>query len=175
MEAELKTDFGLSVDGDGIAVDLVTAGDGTGGLELSGGDIQVLTDGEHGIKLTATGVEVEIEASKGLTVGASGIAIDPDSETGVTVAPITLNANGAGVTVDNDTIGHTAGSLHVNSGGIILQDDVSLTGATPVRADVAAWGDGDKGIGIGTDDSIWMITKTDATHVFAVEMSEVGS
>jgi len=176
VEAELKANYGLSVSADGIAVDLVAAGVGTGGLEFSGGDIQVKTDGSHGIILTATGVEVEIEASKGLEVGASGIAIDPDATTGATVAPITLNANGAGVTVDNSTIGHTAGSLHVNSGGIILQPVIdTLTGASPVRADVSGWSNGDSGVGIGTDGSVWFIHRDEAALVYAVEMSEVGS
>jgi len=176
VEAELKANYGLSVSADGIAVDLVAAGVGTGGLEFSGGDIQVKTDGSHGIILTATGVEVEIEASKGLEVGASGIAIDPDATTGATVAPITLNANGAGVTVDNSTIGHTAGSLHVNSGGIILQPVIdTLTGASPVRADVSGWSNGDSGVGIGTDGSVWFIHRDEVALVYAVEMSEVGS
>jgi len=133
MEAELKANFGLSVDADGLAVDLVAAGAGTGGLELSGGDIQVKTDGDHGVILTSTGVEVEVEASKGLAVGASGLAIDPDSETGVTVAPIALCANGAGMTVDNVTIDHDTGTLRVKDAGVdkdSLNTDVAGAGLT---------------------------------------------
>jgi len=185
-----------AVGGDGItanANDLAVALHVTNpGLEIDTATLRVKADGAHGIVRGASGVELEIEASKGLavdadglktvieaskglTVGASGLAIVPDGTTGVTVAPLTLGANGAGVTVDNDTIGHTAGSLHVNEGGVILRDDVSLAGATPVRSDVSGWSDGDKGVGIGTDSSLWMIYKTDATHVFAVEMSEVGA
>jgi len=50
--------------------------------------------------------------------GGSKLTIVPDSTTGATVAPLSVTANGAGVTVDNVTVDHTTGTLGVKDGGI---------------------------------------------------------
>ena len=172
VEIELEASKGLSVGASGLAVVI----EASKGLSVGASGLATVIKANSGLTVDGDGLQAVLEANKGLSMGASGLAIDPDGTTGVTVAPITLNANGAGVTVDNDTIGHTGGSIHVNSGGIILQPDVdTLTGATPVRADVSGWANGDKGIGIGTDGSIWLLyRKTDAL-VYSVDMTEVGS
>jgi hypothetical protein len=73
LAAKVNTSYGLSIGASGIAVDIVAAGSGTGGLEFSTGDLQVKTDGAHGIILTTTGVEVEVNTAEGIDVDASGI------------------------------------------------------------------------------------------------------
>jgi len=52
--------------------------------------------------------------------GAAGspLSIKPDTTTGATVAPLSVTANGAGATLDNVTVGHTAGTVSVKDGGI---------------------------------------------------------
>jgi len=47
---------------------------------------------------------------------------------------------------------------------------VQLAGATPIVADVSGWGDQDRGIGIGTDDSTWFMFKYGA-ELRAVELT----
>jgi hypothetical protein len=39
------------------------------------------------------------------------------------------------------------------------QPDKTLAGATPVNADVATWANGDRGIGIGTDSTVWLMAR----------------
>jgi len=160
---------GITANADDLAVDLH---DTNPGLEIDTAQLRVKVDGAHGVVLGASGVELELESSKGLSVGASGLAIKPDVTTGATIAQLTLGANGVGVTVDNDTIGHTAGSIHVNSGGIILEADVTLAGNTPLRSDITGWANGSKGICIGnTDNSRWLVAKKDADSAYTVELS----
>lgn len=54
--------------------------------------------------------------------------------------------------------------------GETLQDDVSLAGTEPVDADVSAWANGDKGFGIGTDSSVYIMYKI-ADGVKATELT----
>ena len=65
---------------------------------------------------------VRVSAGNGVaeTISASGssLAVDPDSTTGATVAPVSVTGNGVGVTVDNDTIVHTTGTLSVGANSI---------------------------------------------------------
>lgn len=82
----------------------------------------------------------------------TGVVI-PDSTTGATVAPVAVGSNGVGVTVDNSTIIHTAGTLSVNTAatafvegaqdavGAMIADtatiDLTYTDGTPeLKADV---------------------------------------
>lgn len=93
---------------------------------LSGGNIQpvnLTTDGV-GVDIAAiagTGIEADGSANLRLATQGNGIAggngstlsVAADSTTGTTVAPVSVTANGVGVTVDDDTIIHTAGELSV--------------------------------------------------------------
>ena len=84
-------------------------------LTLSGGD---------GTSTAATDdtitISTKLESDGGIQFDAvnRGLRLKPDSTTGLTLAPLTVGANGAGVTVDNTTIAHTAGTLRVASSGI---------------------------------------------------------
>lgn len=74
LDLKIAANTGLSKDGSGLAVDLVAAGAGTGGLEFSGGDIQIKTDGTKGLTLTTTGIEVELSGTT-LQVAAGGLSV----------------------------------------------------------------------------------------------------
>ena len=78
---------------------------------ISGPD--VLTAG-NGISITSNVVATKIGI--GLEYGPVGSPagiqqVQPDDATGATIAPVAVGANGVGVTVDNDTIVHTTGTL----------------------------------------------------------------
>lgn len=66
------------------------------------------------------GAALAIGAGNGITVNANDVTINADSTTGATVAPVSVGANGVGVTVDNSTIEHAAGTLQLKDGGIAL-------------------------------------------------------
>ena len=94
--------------------------------------------------------------------------------------PIILDAGGqVDATMVNDAdIDHnnvsaikTDGTADYNH----MRTDVALAGATPVRADVAAWADGDRGIGVGTGGAVYMIYRVSSVLVYAVELTEVGA
>ena len=62
---------------------------------------------------------VSISTGNGLSGGGDltssrTINIDNDTETGATVAPLSITANGLGVTVDNSSITHTSGEITVS-------------------------------------------------------------
>jgi len=57
-------------------------------------------------------------ASNGGIENSSGLKIAPDSTTGATVVPISLGANGAGVTVDNATLTNNSGTAQIKDGGV---------------------------------------------------------
>lgn len=93
----------------------------------TGGNIQPanLTSNGVGLDVNAiagTGVEADGSANLRLAAQGNGIAggagsvlsVNPDSTTGATVAPVSVVANGVGVTVDNSSIVHTAGTLSVS-------------------------------------------------------------
>lgn len=86
---------GIAVVADSIAVD-VTDIVGTG----------VEDDGANNIRLSAQGY--------GLGGGNGAVLnVKPDVTTGDAVAPIAVTVNGVGVTIDNNSIGHTGGSIEV--------------------------------------------------------------
>lgn len=73
------------------------------------------------LKIKAAGVQnshfasnvVESDGGIALDAGNNGLEIKPDATTGATVCPIATAANGAGTTLDNASIVHTAGTLSV--------------------------------------------------------------
>lgn len=112
----------------------LTAGNG---ILISSNTVSVKPDATTGgnvipVDVTANGVGLDVsdidgtglEANSGtLRLAAQGngigggagstLSVTPDVTTGVTVAPVSVIADGVGVTVDNSTIKHTAGSIYV--------------------------------------------------------------
>jgi hypothetical protein len=128
---------GLTETSDVLEVNLAA----TGGLEFSGGAIQINGDATTAntiaITTTANGAGIVYDPTAGLTensdqlqvalLGTGGlgftlgqIAVIGDNVTGATVAPVTVGTNGVGVTVDNSTITHTGGTISVNTTGLSL-------------------------------------------------------
>ncbi len=66
-----------------------------------------------GAGLTKTSNTINIGTGNGITVNADSITVNPDVTTGAGVAPVAVTANGVGVIIDNDSIGHTGGSITV--------------------------------------------------------------
>ena len=132
---------------------------------LLGAGIKQLPSDEVGIDLVSAG---GLELTSELTGGQ--LQIKPDSTTGATVAPLTTGANGAGVTVDNSTVEHNAGTIRVKDAGItnakfaanVVESDggLALDGANnglEIKADsttgatVAPIALGANGAGVGID------------------------
>jgi hypothetical protein len=110
---------GIDIAGTTISVDVTDFIDTTYGLTESSNDIRVNLDSAGGLGFDSINY---------------GIEVVPDVTTGATVAPVTVGANGVGVTVDNSTIGHTSGTLGVKADGI---NDTHInwgTGANQVSA-----------------------------------------
>lgn len=63
------SDYGLSVTSGVAKIDIVAAGSGTGGLEFSGGDLQLDVNAAGGLELTASGLGANVD---GTTVGING-------------------------------------------------------------------------------------------------------
>ena len=119
------------------------------GLRKDGNTLEIGThnanDVVNGIQFLADDIQVDLQAGGGLEFGGTGndegIKIKPDSTTGVTVAPLSLTSYGAGVQVDDATLEHTTGSLHIKNGGVdtdqLAEDAVT---ADKIDADVAGTG-----------------------------------
>lgn len=135
-----ETQLNASVAGDGL--------DGGAGSALSV-DITDLIDTDYGLTESLNNLMVNLESDSGMQFDAinGGIELKPDSTTGATVAPLTVGANGAGVTVDNDTIEHSTGTLSVKDGMRYRKVDFAydtsspfnIGDALPVNAIVIGW------------------------------------
>ena len=70
---------------------------------------QAVTEGKLNASVPGNGIQ-----------GAAGakLSVKPDATTGAGVAPLSVTANGAGVSVDNVTVKHAAGVVGVKDGGI---------------------------------------------------------
>jgi len=66
-----------------------------------------------GAGLTKSGNTLNVGGGNGLTVGVDNITVNPDVSTGPGIAPVAVTSNGVGVIVDNDSIGHSGGSIEV--------------------------------------------------------------
>ena len=133
----VQTSTVATVDTDAVTfVQFTGAGQVTAGTGLSksgntidanlGAGITALPTDEIGIDLASTsGLELTSALTAGqlqLSAQGNGIAggvgsvlsVNADSTTGVTVAPVSVVANGVGVTVDNSSIVHAAGTLAVS-------------------------------------------------------------
>ncbi len=77
--------------------------------------------GTIGIKdagVTATQLASSVTGN-GLSGGAgTSLSVSADSTTGATVAPVSVVANGVGVTVDNATIDHSTGTIGIKDAGV---------------------------------------------------------
>jgi len=86
---------GIDVAADTVSVDV---------SDLVGTGIE--DDGSNNFRLASQG--------NGIAGGAgSTLSVQADSTTGATVAPVSVVANGVGVTIDNDSLTHTAGTIEV--------------------------------------------------------------
>ena len=130
-------------------------------------------DGSPGtnlLKIVDTGISTEVP----LSMGTNKITdvVDPTTDQGVTTKKyiednfvafslISLpQQNDYAKFVDSRTvIGQDYDQVKTDLGLNNLQSDISLSGATPVDSDVLGWTDGDRGIGIGTDATVWLLYK----------------
>lgn len=87
---------GIDVAADTVAVDV---------SDLVG--IGIEDDGSNNFRLAAQG--------DGITGGAgTTLSVQADSTTGATVAPASVGSNGIGITIDNDSLTHTTGTIEVS-------------------------------------------------------------
>jgi len=125
VEADGSANLRLAVQGNGIA--------GGNGSTLSvdpdsesGGDLVPVSVGANGVAVDVAaidGVGIEADGSAQLQLatqgngiaggGGSTLSVDPDDTTGATVCQVTVGANGVGLTIDNDSLTHAAGTLSV--------------------------------------------------------------
>jgi len=123
------TGAGLEVSGGDIRIAAAAAGNGLTG----GAGVALAVGAGDGIDVTADAVAVDVtdiigtglseDASNNIRVGAQGngigggngttLSVTPDSTTGATVAPVSVTANGVGITIDNDSLNHTTGTVKV--------------------------------------------------------------
>lgn len=118
-----------------------------------------------------SGSAVQLASNGGLE-NSTGLKILPDATTGATVVPITLGANGAGITVDNATLENNSGTGRVKSGGIGATQlasnavtTVKITDANVTFAKFAA--DAKPAVGTFNGTTDWtssIVTITAATH-----------
>lgn len=104
-------DYGLSVTTGVLKTDIVAAGAGQGGLEYSGGDLQVNVDTNSGMELTANGVAIDLAATNpGLTFESGDLAVLVSGSEG-----IVRTATGIAVEIDDtpDTLDVGAAGLKV--------------------------------------------------------------
>lgn len=127
--------------GDGLTKDVDTLNVGAGdGIDVAADSIAVdvtdIIDTAYGLTENTNDIRVNLESDGGLQFDGvnHGIEIKPDTTTGATVAPLTVAANGAGVTVDNSTLQHTTGTLALKADGIKDTHIDWGTGANQVSA-----------------------------------------
>ncbi len=146
----------LNTNGAGITVDNSTIVHSTGQITVASGGItsteinsSIAGDGLQGGSGSALAVDVsdfagtglEDDGSENLRIatsavgngltggGGTSISVSPDSTTGATISPLSVGANGAGMTVDNNTIVHTTGTLSVGTvaNSNLTNDSVTVT------------------------------------------------
>lgn len=99
-----------------------------------------------GLTETSEALEINLLSTGGLqfTAVTGTLGIKPDITTGATIAPITIGTNGAGITVDNSSIEHTTGSLHIKADGVNTThidwgSGVNQVSASDVPLDTHTW------------------------------------
>jgi len=111
--AVFEVAYDVSVMGEGALVwdrasDTFKKWDGTVWSEFGG-----LAGVTAGSGLTKSGNTINVGQGNGINVAADSISVNPDVATGAGVAPVAVTANGVGVIIDNNSIGHTGGSIEV--------------------------------------------------------------
>jgi len=102
---------------------------------------------------------------------ADGIALNDTTRETVILQQLDMNAKKI-VNVADPTLAQDAATKNYVDGLVgVWKANVSLAGATPVIADLAAWSVGDNGVGIGTGGRIFLMHKFDGTTVKWVELS----
>ncbi|OHD15231.1 MAG: hypothetical protein A2Y38_04225 [Spirochaetes bacterium GWB1_59_5] len=89
-------------------------------VSASDGMYAIVSAGQHEDKMAIYDVTgkwqlhdwgTSLTAGDGIDISANEVSVKPDITTGATVVPVAVSSDGAGVTVDNDTIVHSAGVL----------------------------------------------------------------
>lgn len=176
---------GILANADDLAVDLHATNPG---LEIDTAQLRVKADGFHGIVRGASGVELELDDTPDtLDVDGDGLKvvglpplfkIDDVAVGALVTAPnldLLTDASNADAlhehTLDTGVSDVTVLAAELNR----IRPDVTLAGATPVRADVAAWADGDRGIGIGTGGVYYLLVRESAVLVHSAALTECGA
>lgn len=143
LGVELESDGGLGFDGTNGGIEIVgdASTSNTIAIATTANGAGIVYDAGKGLTETSDTLEVNLEANGGIVFDGTngGLEVNPDSTTGATVAPVSVGTNGIGVTVDNTTITHAAGTLSVAgytpiSGTTIARKYVSAStnlGTTP--------------------------------------------
>jgi len=122
QELAVKAGNGISVDADGVTVNL----DDNSGLAVGVDGLSVKLKADSGVDVDADGLSVKIEADKGISVGASGLALVGGSGIVVDEDGISVNV-GNGLEIDTDAVKI---KLNTDSGLDLVADGISVkTGA----------------------------------------------
>lgn len=131
-----------------------------GSTSAGGADEVPLSDGAGGVSWTA-GSPPSAHASSHENGGSDEISVDGLSGVLADDQHIidTEAVSAMGVKADGNPLNHDRYTDGEAQSAVKHQDDVSLAGVTPVDADVSAWTNGDRGIGIGTGGRIFLMYK----------------
>lgn len=94
------------------------------GISITGSTISVnssqIFDSTKGLTVTSNLLQVKNDTAGGIIFDgvSGGLKVKPDATTGATVLPVTVGANGVGISIDNATVESNAGQLRVKASGI---------------------------------------------------------
>jgi len=111
----------VTATGVGVTVDNATIDHSTGtiGVKDAGISGTQLNSSVAGNGLTGGGGSaLAVGGGDGINIAADSISVDPESTASDTIAPVSVTATGVGVTIDNDTIVHSTGTLSVGANSI---------------------------------------------------------
>jgi len=138
ISVDLAATSGMEFATGKLQLDLAADGAGTGGLELSGNELQV-TAGD-GIELTASGVAVDLSAASGLEFSTGELQVDLEAA-GAGAGGLSLNSNEIRVDAGN--------GIELTASGVSVNDDITSTTTTEANAiNVSA-----SGVNVKVDDS----------------------
>lgn len=114
LQVNLDANGGLEFNAGAIAINSDTTTANTVGITNTVNGAGTLYDPATALTSTGETLQINLLGTGGLEFDTNALAINADVTTGATVAPVAVSANGVGVTVDNDSIVHTAGTLSVD-------------------------------------------------------------